>query len=239
MLHIDKNPEEASRALAAFFAQSAVDAVQKQGRFTVALTGGSSPKQLYTRLATSPYKESLPWDKMHIFWGDERSVPFSDAQNNARMTFETLLDYVPIPHNQIYPMSGEIPAAESAIRYEETLQKHFTNQPPQFDLILLGLGENGHTASLFPYTPVLEEKTRWVKEVYLEDQKMYRITLTAPFINQAKQIAFILFSSSKAQVLYDVMKGKYQPELLPAQLIKPVSGELHWFIDEAAAKLVR
>ncbi len=135
-------------------------------------------------------------------------------------------------------MSGELSPEESAIHYEHTLRTHFGNQPPQFDLILLGLGENGHTASLFPYTPVLEEKKRWVKEVYLADQQMYRITLTAPFINQAKKIAFILFGSSKAQVLQDVLEGKHQPDFLPAQLIKPASGEMHWFIDQAAGALI-
>ncbi|QHT66850.1 6-phosphogluconolactonase [Rhodocytophaga rosea] len=239
MFHIYSTSEQASQALASYFAEAAKEAVQTQGRFTVALTGGSSPKQLYQILANSPYRDSIPWNKTFVFWGDERSVPFNDSRNNAKMTFEALLNHVPVPKDQIYPMSGEIPADESARQYEGILQKHFAGQPPQFDLILLGLGENGHTASLFPYTPVLEEKERWVKEVYLTDQQMYRITLTAPFINQAKKIAFILFGSSKAQVLYDVVKGKYQPDFLPAQLIKPSSGKLHWFIDEAAAHLVK
>lgn len=239
MIHIYTNPEQASQALAGFFAESATEAIKKQGRFTVALTGGSSPKHLYTLLASPPYQDTLPWANMFIFWGDERSVPFSDSRNNAKMTFETLLNFVDVPRNQIFPMSGEVPAGESAAAYEEILRKHFDNQPPRFDLILLGLGENGHTASLFPYTPVLEEKTRWVKEVYLADQQMYRITLTAPLINQARKIAFILYGGSKARVLCDVIKGKYQPDFLPAQLIKPGSGELHWFIDEAAAEFVQ
>jgi 6-phosphogluconolactonase len=239
MLHINPTPKKVSEALAGYFAEAAKEAVQAQGRFTVALTGGSSPKQLYAILADSPYRDIIPWNKTFVFWGDERSVPFNDSRNNAKMTFEALLNHVPVPKNQIYPMSGEVTAEESAHQYEEILQKHFAGKPPQFDLILLGLGENGHTASLFPYTPVLGEKERWVKEVYLTDQQMYRITLTAPFINQAKKIAFILFGSSKAQVLYDVMKGKYQPDFLPAQLIKPSSGELDWFIDEAAAQLVK
>lgn len=239
MFHIHPTPEQVSQALADYFTEAAKEAVQTQGRFTVALTGGSSPKQLYTLLASSPYRDVTPWNKTFVFWGDERSVPFNDSRNNAKMTFESLLNHIPVPKDQIYPMSGEVSAEESASQYEEILQKHFSGQAPQFDLILLGLGENGHTASLFPYTPVLDEKTRWVKEVYLTDQQMYRITLTAPFINQAKKIAFILFGSSKAQVLYDVLKGKYQPDFLPAQLIRPSSGELHWFIDESAAELVK
>jgi 6-phosphogluconolactonase len=235
MLHIYSTPDEVSQAMAVFFATTAVNAVKNNGRFTVALTGGSSPKQLYTLLANQPYLEKLPWKDTYFFWGDERCVPFTDSRNNAKMTFDNLLNYVPVPRNQIYPMSGEIAPNESAAQYEQLLHEHFGTQAPEFDLILLGMGNDGHTASLFPHTSVLTEKTRWVKEVYLEDQQMFRVTLTAPLINQAKAIAFLLFGSSKAQILHDVMHGPYQPEHLPTQLIQPTKGEVHWFLDEAAA----
>lgn len=240
MLHLFANPAETSRAAAEFFAQTALEAVHSRGRFTVAMTGGSSPKQLYELLSQPPLLEKIPWNRTFVFWGDERWVPAGDPRNNAKMTSEALLNRVPVPKEQIYPMSYSdvLPPATVAEQYEDLLRNHFGAEPPQFDLILLGLGENGHTASLFPHTPVLDEQTRWVREVYLDDQQMYRLTLTAPLINQARQIAFLLFGESKAQVLHDVMHGKYQPQELPTQLIKPTSGELHWFLDQAVAAKV-
>jgi 6-phosphogluconolactonase len=235
MIHIFKNKQEAAKASAGLLIRAAKDAVGREGRFSIALTGGSSPKELYQLLATEPYRSQVPWEKTHIFWGDERSVPHDDEQNNARMSFKLLLDHVPVPAHQIHRMSGELPPAEAAWQYEEILKKYFGDQVPQFDLILLGMGDDGHTASLFPGTPVLGEKDRWVAELFLKQQDMYRITLTAPLINKARQIVFQVFGENKAGVLKQVLEGPTQPEKLPSQLIKPGNGELHWFLDEAAA----
>jgi 6-phosphogluconolactonase len=220
MIQVFATKEEASRAAARFFVQTAKDAVQRQGRFSVALTGGSSPILLYGLLASEPFRIQVPWEQTHIFWGDERSVPHHDEQNNARMSHQLLLDHVPVPLGQIHRMSGELPPDEAARQYEELLKKHFGTQAPAFDLILLGMGDDGHTASLFPGTPVVHEKERWAKELFLAQQQMYRITLTAPVINQARHILFQVFGEGKASVLKQVMKGPYQPDKLPSQTDK-------------------
>lgn len=233
--HIFPTVEELSRAAAIFFVETAKKAVDQKGRFIVALTGGSSPQGLYELLSQAPFLDKVPWKKTFIFWGDERWVPMDDSRNNARMAYESLLNKVPVPKENIFPMSGTLPPAESAHTYEAILKKFFPTGEPRFDLILLGMGEDGHTASLFPHTPVLQERERWVKEVYHPGQQMYRITLTAPLINKAANIAFLVFGSNKAQTLYNVLKGPYQPEELPTQLIMPGSGEVHWFLDRAVA----
>jgi 6-phosphogluconolactonase len=237
MMHIFSKAEEIHEPLAQFIVTTAKEAIAQNGRFTVALTGGSSPKKLYELLAQEPHKNELFWKDTYVFWGDERFVPQDDDRYNAKMAYETLLNHVPVPRDQIYPMpySDIMPPEEVARQYENLLRNHFNTAAPQFDLILLGMGDDGHTASLFPHTPVLQENERWVSEVYHTGQQMYRITLTAPLINKAKKIAFLLFGENKAQVLLDVLEGSYQPEQLPTQLIKPLSGEVHWFIDEKAA----
>jgi 6-phosphogluconolactonase len=236
MLHIFKDPLQLSKAAAELFIQAAREAVQDRGRFTVALTGGSSPVQLYQLLARSPYRERVPWEQTYVFWGDERWVPLTDERSNARMAFETLLDQVPIPKDQIFPMWAGQEPEEFAQQYEESLRKHVEKVGPGFDLILLGMGDDGHTASLFPGTAVLQEKARRVQAYYLAPQDMYRITLTAPCINQARKIAFLTFGEKKADALYEVLKGERNPEKYPAQLIQPQNGETFWFVDEAAAQ---
>ena len=235
MIHIAKDAAEASRASADLLVQTAREAVAQNGRFTIALTGGTSPVQLYKLLAAPPYRDQVPWAQTFVFWGDERVVPHNDSRNNARMALELLLDHVPVPPVQVYRMSGELPPEESARQYEALLRAHFAGSPPQFDLILLGMGDDGHTASMFPGTAVVHERERWVKELFLTSQNMYRITLTAPLLNQARQIVFQVFGAGKAATLKRVLEEPYQPDQLPSQLIKPVAGELHWFLDEAAA----
>lgn len=236
MLQIFDDTNRLSHAAAELFVQKAQEAVQQQGRFSVALTGGSSPVQLYKMLAASPYKEQVPWDKTHVFWGDERWVPLTDEQSNAKMAFDTLLSKVPVPTEQIYPMweAGIEPEAYAA-KYEQQLKQFLGDEQPQFDLILLGMGDDGHTASLFPGTEVLQEQSRWVQAYYLEPQSMYRITLTALLINQAKTICFMTFGEKKAPALYEVLEGERNPQQYPSQLIHPVIGEVIWLVDEAAA----
>ncbi len=240
MLQIFKDKDQISKAGAELFVKTAQEAVNKNGRFTVALTGGNSPVELYKLLAQSPYKEQMPWQNTFVFWGDERWVPLSDEKSNAKMAFDTFLDKVPIPKSQIYPMWEDNMEPEAfALKYEQLLQEHFKHESPQFDLIHLGMGDDGHTASLFPGTDVLHEKTRWVQAYYLEPQSMYRITLTAPLINQAKLINFLTFGSSKAPALHEVLQGDKNPEKYPSQLINPEDGEVLWFIDEQAASLLK
>lgn len=235
-LHIHKDPEQLSEALAEWITNEIGNRLQQSGRFTWALTGGNSPKQLYEILASPKYRDRIDWKKLHIFWGDERAVPFSDDRNNARMTFHHLLDHVPIPRHQIHVMNTELPPAESANAYEKILHEYFTSSGPSFDLVLNGMGDDGHTLSLFPHTPVIHEQKAWVTSFYLEPQKMYRITLTAPIVNRAKKIAFLAFGANKAHALKEVLKGEKNVDQYPSQIIQPVDGELHWFVDAAALR---
>lgn len=231
-----EHKEEINRALAEWFVQTAHQSIKENGRFTLALTGGSSPVQLYKTLATEAYLKRVEWSKVFVFWGDERWVPLDDSRSNARMAFDTLLDHVPVPENQIFPMwsEGKEPG-QFAEGYEGQL-KLVLGDSGKFDLILLGMGDDGHTASLFPGTEVLEEAERWVKAYYLEPQQMYRITLTAPLINRAKKIVFLAFGENKATALREVLEGNPDYQQYPAQLIKPTDGgEVHWYVDKAAA----
>jgi 6-phosphogluconolactonase len=237
MMHIFNNKEQLSMAAAELFVSIAREAVEQRGRFTVALTGGSSPILLHTMLSQSPYLEQVPWQHTYVFWGDERWVPLTDELSNARMARKTLLDGVSVPEAQIYPMWAENTEPDDfAIRYEQTLKEHFGEGAPRFDLILLGMGDDGHTASLFPHTGVLRERSRWVQAYYLEPQSMYRVTLTAPLINQARTILFLTFGANKAHSLHQVLEGERNPEEHPSQLIQPEKGELLWYVDKSAAE---
>ena len=182
-----------------------------------------------------PLQEQIRWESVYIFWGDERCVPTDDPRSNARMAHKILLDHVPVPVNQIHPIRGDLTPVLAAAQYETELRDFFGDQPPVFDLILLGLGENAHTASLFPHTPVLDEKERWVKEVYVAEQDMYRVTLTAPLINQAKNVIFLVSGTDKALALQSVLEGAYQPHELPAQLMRPNGAHPIWLVDRAAS----
>lgn len=240
-IQIYSNPEELSRAAAQLFVDIALASVQERGRFTVALSGGGSPQRMYELLASERFKSRVPWDQTYVFWGDERFVPPDDPENNARMTRKKLLDFVPLPFDHIFPIptSGQPDAA--AEEYASILASMFGGDTlARFDFMLLGLGENGHTASLFPETEVLEEKSKWVDSVYIDAKDQYRITLTYPVINNSRHIAFIVHGNNKANVLHEILEGSRRPKQLPAQLIHPSDGELLWLIDEeAAAKLSR
>jgi 6-phosphogluconolactonase len=227
--------ESLSQAAAALFADRAQSAVAARGRFSVALSGGSTPRRTYELLSQAPYRDRVAWDRVHVFWGDERCVPLTDPKSNAHMTRETLLRHVPIPAAQVHPIDCRAAPAEAARQYESLLRDFFTGRRPDFDLVLLGLGENGHTASLFPGAPVLDEQERWAAAVYVPEQDLYRVTLTAPVINAAALVAFLVSGASKAQVLREVLQGPRDPQRLPAQLIHPAGGELRWLLDQAAA----
>jgi 6-phosphogluconolactonase len=227
-----------SDAAAGIFVQQARQAAQIKGWFSVALAGGHTPHRTYQLLAQPRHRDRIPWGQIHIFWGDERCVPPDDPRSNARMARQALLAHVPIPPSQIYPIPCSRSPQVAAEQYEGVLQAFFGDQPPRFDLVFLGLGENGHTASLFPGTPVLEERGHWVASVHVAEQDMDRVTLTAPLINQAAVVVFLVSGANKAAVLREVLEGPSDPNRLPAQLIRPADGELHWLLDREAASLL-
>jgi 6-phosphogluconolactonase len=234
-LHVFNDPDELSHAVAKWMADIIASTLKKSDRFTIALSGGSTPKLLHKILAADPYKEQIDWSKLHIFWGDERDVPFEDDRNNAKMAYDTLLNFVPVPPSQVHVMRTDIPAAESAAEYEKILHTYFDGAAASFDLVLLGMGDDGHTLSLFPGTAAVHEEKAWAIAYYLKAQDMSRITLTKTIVNRSARVAFMTTGTGKAHALKEVLKGDYNPDLYPSQEIKPVTGELHWFVDEAAA----
>ncbi len=227
--------ESLSRAAAEMFVNKAVQAVSVQGRFAVALAGGQTPRRLYALLAAPPFRQEVNWKAVHIFWGDERCVPDDDPRNNARMARKVLLDHVPLPAGNIHPIRCSQSPQQAAMLYETEIRSFFGMLPSSFDLVLLGLGDNAHTASLFPHSPVLDETNRWVVESYLHEQDMYRVTLTAPIINQAKEIIFLVSGASKAGALQKALRGPFRPHDFPAQLIHSKAGHTRWLVDKAAA----
>ena len=216
-------------------------AIEENGIFTVALSGGSTPRPLYGLLATGRYARSIDWSHVHLFWGDERCIPPDDPRSNYRLVREALSDAVPMPPSNIHRIRGEEDPKVAAGAYEQELRTFFgcngVDGPPRvgFDLVLLGMGEDGHTASLFPGLPAVTEQVRWVMAQFVEVVSMWRITLTPVVINAAKNVIFIVSGHEKANRLRDVLEGPFQPERLPAQMIKPARGRLLWLVDEAAA----
>jgi 6-phosphogluconolactonase len=238
MIKIYPDMESLSQAAAALIVEQANEAAAARGRFSIALSGANTPRRTYELMASPPFKDQAPWQQMHIFWGDERCVPSDDPRSNARMAKEAWLVHVPIPESQVHPMDCAQAPGEAARQYEAHLRQFFAGGPPHLDLALMGLGEDGHTASLFPGNPVLKETERWTAEVYEAERKLYRVTMTAPFINQAALVVFLVVGRSKAEVLREILQGPRDPDRLPAQLIAPQSGEILWLLDlEAAAEL--
>ncbi len=223
-----------------FIAGAAASAIAARGRFTMALSGGGTPKPIYARLASADFQARIDWSKVHIFFGDERCVPPDDTRSNYRMAREVLLDHVALPVENIHRFRGEDDPAREALRYAQVLAGLYrTTAFPAFDLILLGMGDNGHTASLFPGTAALRETERWVVAQYVEVMTTWRVTFTAPLINAARLVAFLAEGAGKAPMLWNVLTGPYQPDVWPSQLIQPVNGELHWLVDAAAAAKVQ
>jgi 6-phosphogluconolactonase len=238
MIRVYPDLESVSRAAAALIVAQANLAVAARGRFSLALAGGATPRRTYELLAAPPLKDQAPWDRVHVFWGDERCVPPDDPRSNARLAREAWLDRAPIPGPQIHPINCARDPAAAARDYEARLREFFAGAPPRLDLVLLGLGHDGHTASLFPGAPVLEEQERWAAAVYVADGDLHRVTLTAPFINRARLVVFLVAGGVKAQVLQDVLHGPRDPARLPAQLIRPHPGDLLWLADQPAAALL-
>jgi len=259
-LIITKNIDELNWQVAEWITGYISEVLIEHDRFTIVLSGGSTPKKLYQLLASNEFKEKIDWGKLHVFWGDERYVPLTDDRNNAKMAFDTLLNHIPVPKSQIHIMRTDIDAGKSANEYERLLKKYFpeaasfmlqaasntlTNHGSRlttddsrlttFDLVLLGLGDNAHTLSLFPGEEVIHEKGRLVKSVFVKEVTMQRITLTAPVVNLSKRVAFLVSGHDKADAVSHVLLDEYTPDMYPAQVIKPLNGELFWFLDEAAA----
>jgi 6-phosphogluconolactonase len=235
MIRVYHDLEALSRAAAELFTLQSREASLMCGRFSVALSGGETPRRAYELLASPPYAGRIHWNEVHVFWSDERCVPENDPRSNALMAHRTLLDHVPIPPENIHPIRCSLAPQQAAQEYEQELRQFFSTSNPNFHLVLLGLGSNGHIASLFPHTSVLNEKERWVSEVYVKELGMHRVTFTARFINQASQVVFLVSGSDKAQVLENVLEGAYQPAELPAQLIRPAGNHPLWLVDKAAS----
>lgn len=220
---------------AARFAALAREAVDARGRFTVALAGGSTPRALYRLLAGMP----LPWGAMHFFWGDERHVAPDHADSNFRMACEALLARSRVPAANVHRIRGELAATAAAELYAAELERFFGARLPRFDLVLLGMGGDGHTASIFPGTRAVGETRSVVVANWVEKLAAERITLTAPALNHAAHVMFLVSGADKSAVLREVIEGPFDPDRLPAQLIRPESGACEWFVDRAAAGELR
>lgn len=239
MIRVCADAESLSMAAAEVFAAEARQAVQARGRFAVALAGGNTPQRTYELLAQEPFREQMPWQSVHVFWGDERCVPADDPRNNARMACKSLLDHVPVPSDQVHPMVCDRSPNDAADEYEALLRDFFADGRSRFDLVLLGLGENGHTASLFPGTSALDEQQRWVADVYVPEEGLHRLTLTAAAINQTALVVFLVSGNAKAPILQKVLEDAQDPSGIPARLIKPAYGEMLWLVDRDAARLLQ
>lgn len=230
-----------SRAGADEFTHCAREAIAQRGRFTVALSGGSTPRATFSLIAAdqSNPAQRLPWEKIHVFWGDERHVPPTDPQSNYLMAHQTLLSKVAIPPENVHRIPAELDTADAASDYENDLHTFFQpvkSEWPRFDLIMLGLGPEGHIASLFPGSPAMNENSRWVVSNWVDKLRADRITFTFPVINHAAEIMFLVGGEDKAEILQRVVRQHERG--LPAAKIEPVSGRLLWIVDKSAAKLL-
>jgi len=230
--------EQLALAAAERFVEYAHEAQASQGRFSVALAGGQTPRRVYELLATEQFKNRLDWSRVFLFFGDERCVPPIDPESNYAMVAETLISKVPVPPANVFRMAGEGTPTENAQAYENHLREFFPGSPwPQFDLVMLGMGADGHTASLFPRSDALDESSRWVVTTK-NPQGQNRITLTLPALSHAGHILFLVTGKEKAATLLEILRAQSQSTRLPASLIAPVDGTLEWFADRDAASLL-
>jgi len=239
MIKVFADLQALSHAAARLFAEEAARAIETKGRFIVLLAGGETPRRTYEALARDPLRDAVSWERVHFFWGDERHVPADDPASNARMARQALLDHVPVPAAQIHTIPYRSSPRESAVAYEEILRAFFSGGPSRFDLVFLGLGENGHTASLFPGTIAVEERERWVTEVFLPGELMQRITLTLPVINRAGLVVFLVSGTSKSRILRETLEDVSPLHCIPARLVRPADGKLRWLVDRDAARLLQ
>jgi 6-phosphogluconolactonase len=239
-LRIHANADALIEAAAQRWVEISDGAISARGKFHAALSGGATPRALYRRLAQPPFASRVAWDRVHVYFGDERTVPPDHADSNYLMAKETLLDYVPIPASQIHRIEGEmLDPHQAAIKYTRILTKNLplsAQGVAQFDLLLLGVGTDGHIASLFPGTPVLHERARLVEAVHVEKLNTWRITVTLPVIDHARQVLILVSGDNKANIVRDVFATRHTPPY-PVQLINP-QGALEWHLDQAAAALL-
>jgi len=242
---ISKSIDDLMRTTATGIVDAARGAIAERGVFTIALSGGATPRVLFEMLASPEIAEQMPWEDVEVFWGDERHVPPDHPDSNYHVAKEALLDRVPIPAQNVHRIMAELPNANTvAVAYEDELKHAFDledpvppgHQPtvPRFDLILLGIGEDGHTASLFPHTPALAERKRLVVANPVAKLQTTRITLTLPVINNAARVWFLVTGGSKAKILHDIVEGPYLPDELPSQYVNPTDGELLFLLDSTA-----
>jgi 6-phosphogluconolactonase len=241
--YVEPDAAALARRAAQYFVEMIGEAVGGRGRARVAISGGSTPKAAFQLLAdpNQHWRGAMPWDKLDLFWVDERCVPPDDAESNYRMTREALLDHVPLQPDQIHRMEGELDPRTAAARYEAELRTSFQldrTGSPRFDLVALGMGPDGHTASLFPNTEAIHEMGRLVTANHVPQKDTWRVTLTWPVINHASSVFFLIGGADKAAVLTEVLTGPRDPERLPSQLIWPSSGILTLILDKAAAALL-
>lgn len=239
-LKVLESPGALFQAAATQFASLASEAIQTRGRFCVALSGGSTPRSLYSLLARE-FRQTIPWQKVYFFFGDERHVPPDDPESNYRMANEALLSKVSLPAENVFRIRAELDAEKAALDYEQALRTFFKLQPnefPRFDLVLLGIGPDGHTASLFPSTAALNDTHRMVVANWVEKFKTYRITLSYPVLNHARCVMFLVSGKDKASILHEILENRNAD--LPSQRVCPENGKLFWFVDrDAAASLSR
>jgi len=223
------DPAALAREATNRFVALARSAIAEQGRFSVALSGGSTPRLLYEQLAAQP----IEWQQVHVFWGDERCVPPDHPDSNYGMARRALLSHIGIPAHNVHRLKGELDPEQAARQYEDELRALFGSLP-RFDLILLGMGADAHTASLFPGTLALNEQRRWVVAQYVQKSQNQRLTLTPPAINQAAHVMFLVAGRDKAAAIQSVWHGPHNPGRFPAQIVRPVTGRVIWLVDRAA-----
>lgn len=228
---VSETPEQVAERVARDFRDTVKQTVAEKGRFCVALSGGVTPKTLYACLAQNPYRSEIPWDKLRVFWGDERCVPPDHPESNYGMAQQTLLQYVPVSPNRVFRMRGEDPPDQAARDYEKVLRNIFASSPwPVFDLIFLGMGADGHTASLIADSPALNTQEQWVAANVIRSLQTVRITLTLPAINHARAVWFVVCGAKKKAAFARVQEGS--PPNCPASLVRPVDGDLRWYVDQ-------
>jgi 6-phosphogluconolactonase len=232
-------PEQVALAAAERFVAYAQEAIVDRSVFSVALAGGNTPTRVYELLASIPFKNLIEWSRVHLFFGDERCVPPQHPDSNYGMVYTTLISKIEIPSANVHRIIGEGNPDEDAAAYEIELRAFFGNVSwPRFDLVLLGMGDDGHTASLFPGTDAVKEEVKWVVATRMEQLKQDRITLTVPVLNHAAHVVFLVTGQGKAKRLSEVLRHRPNADRLPAQLIQPVDGTLEWLIDKAGASLL-
>lgn len=243
MIRVLEDLPALAEAAAEEIARRAEDAIASRGRFTIALSGGSTPKPAYARLAEDPYRDRIDWRRVHVFWGDDRHVAPDHPDSNFGMAHDALLSKVPLPPDNIHRMRAEKPdAARAAEEYAWTLRSAFNldeGQWPRFDVVLMGIGEDAHTASLFPGSDAVRERSQLVIAPWVSSLGTFRITLTLPVFNRAACALFLVSGEEKAEALRAVLEGDLQPDRFPAQAVRPESGDLVWLVDRAAARLLK